>query len=318
MGVLFDGSPSLGAIEDWAKKYLDGPIDARSAVPWDDYEYPEIPAPQDAAIRAFDRDKRFMDWLKEWLDNDNDADNMQAFDVRLPATRESEDVQASTRALLGVTPLDYLDEYLEMCGIRHFSAKELTRHNWHKSKIKKGRSWIRSKASIKPVLEKASSWSSYFSVFDPDSMVHFVLPRRVVPDPRLWPNIIPILRVIDRFRAWKKAPVRGISGYRLPWYNHSIQGSRNSFHMTFSAFDFSYSDRTKNGDIDARIFYRFFIALYRITGSGMGAYASFIHADLDQSRHKLKGKAVRWIHRARRIYSDVFNRGESYSMVGKK
>lgn len=323
LAALASGNPSLSAIEAWAKKYLRGPVDARAALPWDAYEYPKTQPVPEADLAAFDRDSWLLDKFKSWFDSkgkdkptDDEERNIPP-DKQLPAMATQTAGGNWLKKFIGPTPLERYDAYLKANGIRHFSAAELTKHNWHKSKIKQGREWVPSNVAAKPVLQ-ASAWQNYLEVIPPHSRIHFVMPRHVVPDPRLWPNIIPALRILDRFREWLGQPVRGVSAFRLPWYNTSIQGSPSSFHKTNSAVDFAYSKFTAEREMDVSIFYRFFTALYKLKGSGVGGYPQFCHMDYDQGRHNIRGKFIRWLHRARRNKNNVFFPGEKYNLVGKK
>lgn len=331
--------PSLEVLERWSAKYVGKgrALNALKPLPWDDYEYPPTPQVPDEAIKAHDRDtwltRKILDWWERAKDQGPDEERPappESDDGRLlPSglkgvplgvvrrTRElvlpgQQSLADQTRehmeatGLLGEAPLELFNQYLEAAGIRYFKADEVTKHNWFKVKS----------VNHKPVLKDVSAWSGYLMVVGPDHPITFVLPGHVVPDPRLWPNVVGALRVIDRFRHWLQAPVMGVSGYRLPFYNAGIGGSKDSYHMIAGSVDFAFSKRTAQGDIDASIFWRWLQALYATPGQGVGAYASFIHFDLGFARHKTS-KYERWIHRDRKVYDDVFG-GLSYRFVGPK
>lgn len=331
--------PSLEVLEEWSARYVGKgrALNVLKPLPWDDYEYPPTPpVPQDS-IKEHDRDtwltRKILDWWEKAKDQPPEEEREDPPDhpdrPLLPASikgaamgvvRRSRAVVFPGRqsladqtrehmeatGLLGETPLELFDAYLEAAGIRYFKAAELTQHHWYKVKP----------VAHKPVLKDVSAWSGYLMVVGPDHPITFVLPGHVVPDPRLWPNIIGPLRVLDRFRHWLQAPVMGVSGYRLPYYNEHIDGAPDSYHMIAGSIDFSFSKRTAKRDIDAAVFWRWLNALYFTPGTGVGAYRSFIHYDLGFNRHKTS-KFERWIHVDRHDYNDVFG-GLKYNFVGKK
>lgn len=307
MAQLATGNPSISEIEAWAKKYLSGPVDARAALPWDGHEYPPTQPVPEEVIAIYDREEWITRKILAWWKSKGDErpDDMPDDTPQLPAIATKSSARNFTKKLLGPTPLERYDEYLQANGIRYFTAKELTSHNWFK-------------ATKKQTLKGVSAWQCFLEVIPPDSIIQFVMPQHVVPNPRLWPNIIPVLRILDRFRHWLRHPVRGVSGFRLPWYNTAISGSKTSFHMSNSAIDFAYTKFTPQGEMDVRIFYRFFDALYKLKGSGVGGYPQFCHVDYNQNRHRLRGKAVRWVHAARKNKDNIFHNGERYAIVGSK
>lgn len=188
--------------------------------------------------------------------------------------------------MLAGTALKMLDDYLRANGIRYFSAKELTLHKWRH--IPRGK-----QAEI-------SMWSFMLDYYDPQAFpdgVFSVMPRYIVPPPQMWPNIIPVLRVIDRIRHLKGAPIRGISGYRHPSYNAMIEGVKDSPHMSFVALDITYAARV--GDqIDVNWFREPYNYLFRQRGDGLGRYAppkgKFLHVDVGLQRHLDPNRGVNW------------------------
>lgn len=186
--------------------------------------------------------------------------------------------------LFGPTPLELLDAYLDAAGIRHFSAKELTRQKWRHGQIVRG----------------ASAWAHTLDIFGAQLVPKgpwFALPAHVVPDPELWPAILPALRVLDRFRAWLGQPVTVISGYRHPTYNAMIEGAKDSRHMTFQACDFYFPFERTGGDgkrrLQTDLFKDWFAHVYRGNAEGVGVYDTFVHLDVG-TRGPGTGKAQNW------------------------
>jgi hypothetical protein len=290
-----------------------GPFDVRAPIHGDQHAYPETPTPPElprwAKFEIF-----LLATLKEYLAEDGeevlppdrriesiaplawlsmqDVDELRAeFGAQynsLGLTKEDlmKRVQAGPPVQFKTRAEEMLNEYLASAGIRYFKAHELTKHRWRG--VPKAR-----------VLQGASSWWYGYEFFDPKLFpkgVWAILVEHVIPPPWLWPNIIPALRVLDRFRHFYGKPVTGISGYRLPWYNTSIKGSSNSFHMEFSAIDFTYSAR-KNGRLDTGLFVEWFERVYRRPGDGVGRYRAvpdFLHLDVGHNRQELPGKAENW------------------------
>ena len=317
-----------------------GPFDPREALAWDEHVYPDAGKPPKLPLAAqLDlwlcvQARRFVDergkpyedddkrkgrkpappnrqlpgpgdgappqlpaWMSqyEWNALDRRAEAQVSSGV-ISAQNAPEIIDRATR-WDGVA-LVALDDYLRANGIRYFSAKEVTQHKWRHA-------WGRTA----PV-------SGYWYVLDyfeplliPDG-VFAVLPRYVVPPPELWPNILPALRILDRFRHWLGEPVVAISGYRHPWYNKQIDGSQpdektgdvGSFHMHFAAVDFYYRRWTSAGHIDSKIFVDWFQRLYRRPGDGVGRYTEkygkFLHLDVGHRRDLLRkqgqNKADNW------------------------
>ena len=290
-----------------------GPFDPLEPLPWDTHRYPPIAAPSEEIYQTFEDEAERIVKFKRWL-KDRKKKKKKRDPRRLPAPRRPElpdrpdrpalpaggfaaEAAASFKeplasGLIGPTPLELLDQYLYAQGIRHFSAKELTRHRWRHTR------------QVAPDIGDvpSSTWARLYREFPPRLVpkgVHFVLARCVVPDPDLWPSILPALIVLDRFREWLGKPVQGISAYRLPWYNSQIDGSPHSYHMSFAAIDFTYAARIPGtNDIDTELFVRFVETLYPQPGDGIGRYAksngNFIHYDRDMGRHEDSRKWLDW------------------------
>ncbi|HEX5727579.1 MAG TPA: D-Ala-D-Ala carboxypeptidase family metallohydrolase [Longimicrobiaceae bacterium] len=58
------------------------------------------------------------------------------------------------------------------------------------------------------------------------------------PPEELWPNLVPTLAVLQRFRTEFGKPVHLLSTYRSPAYNKAVGGEKGSKHMEFLAIDF--------------------------------------------------------------------------------
>jgi len=310
-----------------------GPYDVYKPLPWDAHSYPtELPDLTEAQ-RLWERARDISAWMAEaWAKRGGKASAPVRTPKRpgnlpaLPAVSTAGQVTlrdpsalglpgelvSADRERLGValwdlvsktSQLDLYTAWLRAAGIRYFSADELTRHRWrHTSRVQPGRS---------------GAWSALFEALPPEvypAGIWPVLPKCVVPEPRLWPSILPTLRVLDRFRHWLGEPVTGISGYRLPFYNVQIKGSANSYHMHNCSVDFTFKDKTRGGELDARIFYDFYTSLYNVKGDGVGVYDDFIHFDVGLNRHKV-GRYLRWYHRGRKDQT-IFARGERVNYVG--
>ena len=208
-----------------------------------------------------------------------------------------EHITSWVKKLYGPSPLELLDQYLRAAGIRHFSAKELTIHKWDGVRAARKTTPPNAWRQYRGKTFDGAAWSFVLDTFGADlfpKTALLLMPRYIVPPPEMWPRIIPALRILDRFREYLGQPVRGISGYRHPAYNTMIQGSEDSFHMSFSAVDFTYRIRLPDDRIDTSVFFNWFNHLYRARGDGTGAYRSFVHLDVGHSRHLIKGKSQQW------------------------
>lgn len=299
-------SPAPGAAPARYDLYPRGPYDVADPTPWDPYVYPAAPRPPELppVTRA---ERAALSWLYDWwrgeqerrardrerLPND-DKPLLPASVLSAPSlpsgvglidalsTREGQ----TSKGFFSASPLDLLDDFLKRAGIRHIKAHEITPHRWrHVKGIKR--------LTLPPVGMRIAAWSHTFDLIPPDAPVWLILPRYVVPDPDLWPNILPPLRVVDRFREWLGSSVTGISGYRCPWYNAQIEGAKDSRHMRFAGLDFTYGVRDGLGHLDTGVFKRWFEHLYRGPADGLGRYDGFIHLDIN-TRPRGSGKALNW------------------------
>lgn len=109
--------------------------------------------------------------------------------------------------------------------------------------------------------------------------------RNSIPPRNLWPNIVPTLVVLQRFRDDIGTAVNLTSTYRSPDYNDAIGGAPGSLHLQFRAIDFVCNRGTANQWADTLKSYRGDTFLNPHTGDnfvfrgGIGEYNSFVHID---------------------------------------
>jgi uncharacterized protein YcbK (DUF882 family) len=127
---------------------------------------------------------------------------------------------------------------------------------------------------------KAGEFTSYFSAV-----------RRKVknstPPKKLWPNIVPALRVVDELRESFGKPCQILSSYRSPEYNRAVGGASLSQHKEFKALDIAFDGVTPKQVYDRLIEWR---KAGKFTG-GLGLYPSsgFVHIDTRGSNATWKG-----------------------------
>jgi len=98
------------------------------------------------------------------------------------------------------------------------------------------------------------------------------------PDPSLYPNVVPLVNVLDKIRKEVGAPIRLLSIYRSPDYNRDVGGATSSRHMQFDAADFEVLG---DGAGTPERWYRIAKKL-RDQGEfkgGIGVYNTFVHVD---------------------------------------
>jgi uncharacterized protein YcbK (DUF882 family) len=100
------------------------------------------------------------------------------------------------------------------------------------------------------------------------------LKLNTVPDPSLWPNILPALAAADELRRRLAKPIQILSAYRNPAYNRAIGGARNSQHAQFRALDL-----TAKVPIPELARLAKQIRQEKIFTGGLGTYPGFIHLD---------------------------------------
>jgi uncharacterized protein YcbK (DUF882 family) len=100
------------------------------------------------------------------------------------------------------------------------------------------------------------------------------LKLNTVPDPSLWPNILPALSAADELRRRLGRPLQILSAYRNPAYNRAIGGARNSQHTQFRALDL-----TAKVPIPELAKLAKQIRAEKLFTGGIGIYPGFIHID---------------------------------------
>ena len=100
------------------------------------------------------------------------------------------------------------------------------------------------------------------------------LKLNTVPEPALWPNILPALSAADEIRRRLGRPVQILSAYRNAAYNRAIGGARNSLHTKFSALDL-----TAKVPIPELVHHARQIRNEKLFVGGIGTYPGFIHID---------------------------------------
>lgn len=106
------------------------------------------------------------------------------------------------------------------------------------------------------------------------------------PPRELWPNMVPLARVMQAIRDRLGAPITLTSVYRSPAYNAAIGGAPASLHMQFKAADWVSLGKTPPEQAAAALQLRdegFF-------KGGVGLYDGFVHVDV-------RGTNVEWDQR---------------------
>lgn len=96
------------------------------------------------------------------------------------------------------------------------------------------------------------------------------------PPKELWPNCIPLAKVLQEFRNNVGASVTILGMYRAPEYNECVGGASKSQHMQFCAADIRAPSAGKPSD------WRKALLKLRNDGvflGGVGLYDSFVHVD---------------------------------------
>ena len=104
---------------------------------------------------------------------------------------------------------------------------------------------------------------------------------------RLKDNVMELAVNLQVLRDFLKAPISFNSAYRSEWYNHMINGAKNSFHKKAMAGDIVVEGFTP--DIVANTI-EFLISERKMKNGGLGLYNSFTHYDV-------RGKSARWDNR---------------------
>ena len=110
------------------------------------------------------------------------------------------------------------------------------------------------------------------------------------PPKELWPNVIALAKVLERFREEIGHKVVLTSVYRSPEYNASVPGSaKRSQHMNFQAADFKVPDFGNPKDWADKM-----RALRKagVFSGGIGRYKTFVHVDVRGYDANWLGKGV--------------------------
>lgn len=128
------------------------------------------------------------------------------------------------------------DEWFDLLGVKHFSAEEFT---------------------------------EYFRV-------HRRGVANSAPDPEMWANIVPTLKIVDQLRSHFGRSIVLLSSYRSPAYNRAIgDAAPKSMHMQFRALDIAVAGKAPRQVFDV-------LSAWRAAGKfkgGLGLYNSFVHVD---------------------------------------
>lgn len=100
------------------------------------------------------------------------------------------------------------------------------------------------------------------------------LKLNTLPDPSLWPNILPALCAADELRRRLGKPIQILSAYRNPAYNRAIAGALRSQHTQFRALDL-----TAKVPIPDLVKLAKQIRTEKLFTGGLGIYPGFIHID---------------------------------------
>ena len=109
------------------------------------------------------------------------------------------------------------------------------------------------------------------------------------PPAQLWPNVIPLVRLLEAVRREIGKPIKLLSVYRSEAYNKAIGGAKNSVHKQFKAADFMVLNTNTGPEDWAAVVDRMRLVDQRFKG-GRGTYISsrFVHVDV-------RGHNVSWV-----------------------
>ena len=98
-----------------------------------------------------------------------------------------------------------------------------------------------------------------------------------LPPKKLWKQMGPTLKVIDRMAGEMGQPVKAIiSAYRSPRYNSAVRGKSHSLHMENQAVDVIFHGATPYHVAKVA---RYLRDKKRKFSGGIGVYSSFVHVD---------------------------------------
>lgn len=108
--------------------------------------------------------------------------------------------------------------------------------------------------------------------------------RNSLPPKKMWKQIGPTLKVIDKLSLDIGVPIKEIlSVYRSPEYNKAVRGNKGSYHMCNKAVDISFKNKSSwsvaksTRKLRSNKFFK----------GGIGTYKRFVHIDT-------RGKNVDW------------------------
>lgn len=104
------------------------------------------------------------------------------------------------------------------------------------------------------------------------------------PEKWIKPRLLTLCKALEKIRAVIVQPIKIVSGYRTPEYNHKVRGARFSRHMEGDAVDIS----VKN----IKEVYKLMDAMMndkQIPQGGLGLYSSWIHYDQRGNKARWKG-----------------------------
>lgn len=101
--------------------------------------------------------------------------------------------------------------------------------------------------------------------------------KNTFPPEKLWPNIVPTIKIVDQLRKRIGAPLKINSAYRSPAYNTAIKGATKSQHMRFAALDIRSTDpKWTPKKIHAELKAMRAAGMFK---GGLGLYPTFVHVD---------------------------------------
>ena len=101
--------------------------------------------------------------------------------------------------------------------------------------------------------------------------------RNSIPSERIWNNIVPALRIVQRLRMEFGQPITILSSYRSPTYNLAIGGAKFSQHKNFCALDIVVKGVSPE-DVDAKLKHWRDCGCF-VGGIGLYVTSGFVHID---------------------------------------
>ena len=100
-----------------------------------------------------------------------------------------------------------------------------------------------------------------------------------LPPKRIWHDMLPTLKVLEKLRTEFGKPLKINSGYRAPAYNRAVGGASRSQHVRFRAFDVA---PVSGGASEVKRLYELARKLRdeeEFFVGGIGKYAAWVHID---------------------------------------